>query len=881
MTDISGLTAALGDRYRIERELGTGGMATVYLARDLRHDRDVALKVLKPELAAVLGADRFIVEIKTTASLQHPHILPLFDSGTAGGFLFYVMPYIAGETIREKLNRETQFGVDESVRIAREIADALDYAHRHGVIHRDIKPENVLLHDGRAMVMDFGIALALSAAAGGRMTETGLSLGTPHYMSPEQATAEKELTPRSDIYSLASVLYEMLTGDPPFTASSAQAVIMKIITDTARPIQELRKNVPSNVAAATAKALEKFPGDRFESAKAFSDALANPAFTTAGLSAQSAASRAEASGISKRLFIAVAAAGILMAAGFAWALLRTPAILDAPIIRESFALPAGERILGGVGTMAISQQGDRIAYVSTGAAGTRTYIRRTRELVGHEIAGVVWTNMAFSPDGRWLAYTRSASSEIKKVLLDGGASVSLGTVATATVRGLSWMSDAAIVIGSANGLWTIPASGGTARRLFARDSTALQFYPVVLPDAKTVLFSTGPTIDVRRLGVGSLGSHTSTVLEIPAVTALGMRDGHLLYVTNAGILMALPFDLKRMHATGDPVQVGDSVVVAGVANGAVASLSASGTLAYLSGQSETQLVLSAGGRADLPLIAEQHIYSSPRFSPDARKVAVSVGSLSSADIWVYDIASHTFTRLTTEGINAVPEWSPDGKRILFRSDREGKRAIWWQPADGSAKAELFYQPDEVFNEAVMSPDAKWLLYRTAPSARHPSDIFAVPLTGDHQPVLTLVSGPSNDQMPRLSPDGKWLVYQSNESGRLEIYVRPFPNPGARVQVSNEGGTEAVWARSGRALYYRTPGGIVSVAVTTGTSFSIGERKLVLTSEYVTDATHPNYDVSLDGSQFLMLKRAGAEAKPITVHNWGQELREKLSAGKKP
>src|SRR5574341_1176723 len=204
-------------------------MATVYLAADLRHDRQVAIKVLRPELAAVLGAERFVVEIKTTAQLQHPHILPLFDSGSADGFLYYVMPYVQGETLRSKLDRETQLGIEEAVRITREVADALDYAHRHGVIHRDIKPENILLHDGRPMVADFGIALAVSAAAGGRMTETGLSLGTPHYMSPEQATAEKNITNRSDIYSLASVLYEMLTGNPPHLGGSAQQIIMNLI----------------------------------------------------------------------------------------------------------------------------------------------------------------------------------------------------------------------------------------------------------------------------------------------------------------------------------------------------------------------------------------------------------------------------------------------------------------------------------------------------------------------------------------------------------------------------------------------------------------------------------------------------------------------------
>src|SRR5262245_19934082 len=280
------VAAALDGRYRIERRLGEGGMATVYLAFDQKHDRHVALKVLKPELAAVLGAERFIHEIKTTANLQHPHILPLFDSGRAGGqadgraeeFLYYVMPFVEGETLRQTLNRETQLVIDESVRITREVADALDYAHRHGVIHRDIKPENILLQDGRAMVADFGIALAVSAAAGGRMTETGLSLGTPHYMSPEQATADKHITNRSDIYSLGSVLYEMLTGEPPHTGASAQAISAKIVTDEARPVRELRKAVPPHVAAAVAKALEKLPADRFDSAKAFGEALHNPAF---------------------------------------------------------------------------------------------------------------------------------------------------------------------------------------------------------------------------------------------------------------------------------------------------------------------------------------------------------------------------------------------------------------------------------------------------------------------------------------------------------------------------------------------------------------------------------------------------------------------------
>jgi serine/threonine protein kinase len=279
------LSTAFADRYRIERRLGEGGMATVYLAEDLKHDRKVALKVLRPELGAVLGADRFLKEIKTTARLQHPHILPLYDSGCTApapgdtGLLYYVMPYIEGETLREKLDRERQLGIDEAVQIATEVADALQYAHDQGVIHRDIKPENILLRNGRALVADFGIALAVSAAGGGRMTETGFTLGSPHYMSPEQAMAEPHIDHRSDIYSLGSVLFELLTGELPHTGPSGQAIILKIVTDVPRPVRELRKTVPPHVAAAVARAMEKLQADRFDSANAFAGALHNPVFT--------------------------------------------------------------------------------------------------------------------------------------------------------------------------------------------------------------------------------------------------------------------------------------------------------------------------------------------------------------------------------------------------------------------------------------------------------------------------------------------------------------------------------------------------------------------------------------------------------------------------
>jgi len=313
---ISSLAAALTDRYRLERELGAGGMATVYLAEDVRHHRKVAIKVLHPELSAVLGPDRFLKEIELTASLQHPHILPLFDSGSEDGKLWYAMPFIDGETLRARLAREHQLPIADAVRIATEAADALDYAHRRGVVHRDIKPENILLHDGHALVADFGIALAVEQAGGSRMTQTGLSLGTPAYMAPEQAMGERSVDARADIYALGAVTYEMLAGEPPFTGPNAQAILAQVITSEPRSLALQRKSVPASIDAAVHTALEKLPADRFASAKEFADALARPGESVRVPAAESGASRRRPSwwapAAMGALLLAASAAGFLL-----------------------------------------------------------------------------------------------------------------------------------------------------------------------------------------------------------------------------------------------------------------------------------------------------------------------------------------------------------------------------------------------------------------------------------------------------------------------------------------------------------------------------------------------------------------------------------------
>ncbi len=391
---------ALADRYRLDREIGAGGMATVYLAHDLRHDRRVAVKVLRPELMAVVGADRFLAEIRTTANLQHPHILGLIDSGMVDGTAFYVMPFVDGESLRDRLVRDRQLPIDDAVRIVREVALALDYAHRQGVVHRDITPENILLQDGQAMVADFGIALAASTAVDGRMTETGMSLGTPQYMSPEQAMGEREITARSDLYSLGCVLYELLTGEPPFSGPTAQAIVAKVMASTPEPVTTLRRTVPPHVAAAIDVALEKVPADRFKTALDFAAALAG---TGPGVPRRAPDPRG---GRSRRLsavaVLGVAAAGI----GLGWSLKPTPLRTTEPI--EFTVEPDSGQTLAGTGEYAVSPDGKRIVFAAMRRAGGYQFF--LRDVGSERIVPIPGTEGGTSPCVEWpLGTPRSQS----------------------------------------------------------------------------------------------------------------------------------------------------------------------------------------------------------------------------------------------------------------------------------------------------------------------------------------------------------------------------------------------------------------------------------------------------------------------------------------
>ena len=383
-TTLDRLRTALADRYDVTKEIGVGGMATVFLGHDLKHERDVAIKVLHPDLGAALGGERFLSEIKTTAKLQHPHILPLLDSGEADSLLYYVMPFVVGESLRARIDRERQLPIGEAVRITREVASALDYAHRHGVIHRDIKPENILLHDGQALVADFGIALAVSAAGGGRLTQTGLSLGTPQYMSPEQAVGERTVDARSDIYSLGAVTYEMITGDPPFAGNTVQAVVAKIMTERPTPISRLRETVPETVEDAVMIALAKLPADRFATAAEFANALTTPVsgFNRAENVDRGGPGRRRADAFRSRALVSLAAISLVLVATTLWALFRP--LPPKQIARFTIALDSTQSLNGPVGRIAISRNGSTLVF--SGGARRTLFVRRLDNLPNHRAA---------------------------------------------------------------------------------------------------------------------------------------------------------------------------------------------------------------------------------------------------------------------------------------------------------------------------------------------------------------------------------------------------------------------------------------------------------------------------------------------------------------
>jgi serine/threonine-protein kinase len=874
------LATALADRYRIERHLGEGGMASVYLAEDVRHDRKVAVKVLKPELAAVLGADRFVQEIKTTASLQHPHILPLFDSGTADGFLYYVMPFIKGETLRDKLNRETQLGVDEAVRIARDVADALDYAHRNGVIHRDIKPENILLHDGRPMVADFGIALAVSAAAGGRMTETGLSLGTPHYMSPEQATADKEITGRSDVYSLASVLYEMLTGNPPHTGSSAQQIIMKIIAEPAPNVTQWRKSVPPNVAAAIARALEKLPADRFESARAFSDAVSNPAFSIATTTARSVTGTSRS--ISPPMFYGVAAVAAIsvVVAAIAWRRADPPSSM--PTMRFTLELPDSQRILPAIGgrVLAISPDGAELAYLSARRnVGTVVYRRRLADFSVIEVPGTDRVQMPlYGPDGT--IATEDVGRSVTIPAQDGRPERKLAEEAGQA----TWGDGDLVVFRRGSSLWRTDSRGTKPVPLTTADSTVGggHAWPHVLPGGKAVLFNIFREAQNRSdfdIAVVTVADGKITKLDLVGLSPRYVSGGYIVVARSDGTLHAAPFDLGSLEVRGPAVQVASGVLIK-TNNAALFDVSRNGVLTYVDGDAAVQPVVIDRAGKESPLPLPPGLYAHPRWSPNGDRIAFVRMDGERNDVYVLTRATGQVLRLTRDGNSAHPEWNADGSRLGWLYGDANGATIRWQQADGSGSPTTIPTPGLTPFGFVFSPNGKVLAVVTGSPFAH--DIVLVPLdsTAKQRP---LTNAASDELQPSFSPDGRWLAFTSAETGLAESYVSSIEDPATRVQVTTDGGGEPVWSGDGKGLVVRTRlGNVVLVNLSLTPRIEVTKSTVLFPERYRRGSPDRFTDVNRRTGEYLALASDGTKRERlIVVTGWLNELRERTPSIAKP
>jgi len=870
------LAAAIRDRYSIERELGAGGMATVYLAEDVKHHRKVAIKVLHAELSAVLGPDRFLKEIELTANLQHPHILPLFDSGSADGLLYYVMPYVDGETLRARLAREKQLSVGDAVRIACEAADALEYAHGRGVVHRDIKPENILLQNGHALVADFGIALAVQQAGGQRMTQTGLSLGTPQYMSPEQAMGEREIGARSDIYSLGAVTYEMLVGDPPFTGPTAQAIVAKVMTSVPVPPREVRKTIPPAVEDAVLTALEKLPADRFPSAAEFARALSDTTSTRSRTAAQSRAGRS--ANAQHRPMVLLAAIAIIASAAAAWGWLRPhhgePSMLSSPPWRVTLSLPDTAMP---VGSLALSPDGSELAYAAAGARGTRIWIRRGAALEPTPLKGTGDGGFpVFSPDGRRVAFDGPSGAYVVNV--DG-----TGLVAVGDTTGLSlpftWSDEDHLVVASRNGLGRMAIAGGALELLTRTDSGEMDTNPSILPDGHGVLFTIMPRdysdLSHYRIAVADGRTIGSRVL-MQGILARYV-PGHLLVVRADGSLVALPFDVAagRVTGAGQTVATGLSIEAYGIVPFDVA---ADGRMIYVTGAAAGELrdlvrVSSAGAVTpiDTTWVSD---FESVAASRDGARVAAGIVSPTGEEIEIRDLRSGALSHYALPGLECRgPIFNAEGSTLYFTALSTAGGAVYQvDPGSTTAPQLTFQLRGYSLQDLALTPGTGRMLY-TRYGGSEAAHIFAHTLAAPSTPDVSIEATASAEVAPAVSPDGRWLAYVSNESGTYQLYVRSMDSSrGGRWQVSQHGPGLPRWSHDGRELFYLTADSMMVAEIAPGDEFTLGKQHGLFAASGFSSGEEP-FDV-LPGGAFVMIRRHASEhdsRQVVMLEKWDAGL----------
>jgi serine/threonine protein kinase/dipeptidyl aminopeptidase/acylaminoacyl peptidase len=864
------LVSALRDRYVIERELGAGGMATVYLAHDVKHNRKVALKVLRPELAAALGHERFLREIETAAGLSHPHILPLYDSGRAGGpgrqeadaessepgdFLFYVMPYVEGESLRDRIRREKQLPLDDAMALAREVADALSYAHSRGVIHRDIKPENIMLQSGHAVVADFGIARAVDVAGGDRLTETGVTLGTPMYMSPEQAAGEQDLDGRSDLYALGCVLYEMLAGQPPFTGPTAQSVIGQHLTAEPRPITQLRPAVPDEVAGVLQRALAKNRADRFNPVAQFADALGQQVRLASAPPRRPR--RWLVPAFVGSVIVAAAAVGVLLLRGHPTRLVlgaTTQVTLDPGLEVDPDISPDGSMVAYAAGPPTAMQiyvrqvsggrtvlltddttmthrwprwspDGTQVAYeaedgtisvVPALGGPARILVRLPRDsVIGSDplaILGFDW-----SPDGKRLVYVRGwPLGAIYLQDVEGGAPTLLTTVSQA--HSPAWSPDGSrIAVAAGNpvfvfstkyfanegqsGIAVVPLDGKPPIPIVAQ--TAINASPAWMPDGRTLLWvsSRDGTRDVYRISVARSGrasgalERVTTGLDAFSIS-VSHDGGRLAYATLVTSSNVWSIDIPRQG--------------------------------------------SVSSRTARPVTRGNQTIETANVSPDGKWLAFDSDRGGNYDIWKMPVSGGEPIQLTTNpASDFAPSWSPDGRQLAFQSMRNGSRDLYTIAADGTGLKQRTSGPDEDL-DSHWSPDGKALVFQRLNDAR---DVLR---------VQSLVDGSGHDlwraEYARWSPMGGEIAAVARDGLR----VGPAAGGPSRLLVprpdENSGPYMCDWAPDARTIYYlyRGPSGwtIRSVAPSGGAS-----RVLVTFDD--SEREPSKYGFSTDGRRFYL------------------------------